>query len=123
MSLWKRSLQPAFRDLGRPHEKFTITLTRPESGAGAAQSEDFRARLERWLLLHGAGQKGEAKTPETLPAADTGNGRLSIECTERMMALIERQFASDILRVDPPARHVRGAIYPPKVDPWDVSKW
>lgn len=100
---------------------FTITLTRPAPDL-AAQAEDFAERLTKWLMMSGDDFKGNAKAPAAA-AVEGGNARVTISATEETMARIERQFAGDILRVDPPAKEVRGAVYPPPVDPWDVSKW
>ncbi|MBI1215526.1 MAG: hypothetical protein GC185_06885 [Alphaproteobacteria bacterium] len=122
MGIWTTILRDEFNDRGKQHESYTITLTRPAPDL-AAQAEDFCERLSLWLTKQGEGFKGEAKAPEAAAVSNEGNARVSIQCTERAIALIERQFGTDILKVDPPAQHVRGAIYPPKVDPWDVSKW
>ena len=123
--LWKEHLRGAFNDRGKEHESYTLTLTRPAADAegATAQAEDFCDRLSRWLALQGEGFEGNAKMPEAAAPANTGNARVAIDCTEATLALIERHFAADILKIDPPAQHVRGAVYPPKVDPWDVSKW
>lgn len=117
MGLFKRKIkdqfnQPPQRDL----QAFTITLTKPQADK-TAQADSFAATLDRWLQRQGDMQKGNAQSPVA------GVGTVDISCTEETMQRIERQFAGDILRVDPPAQHQRGTIYPPKVDPWDVSKW
>lgn len=98
-----------FRSAGKPLNEYTLTLTRPD---------DFCARLTRWLKMQEDDSKGNAEPPRAL-----NNTRLSLRCTEETMARIERQFAGDILSVSPPAKHHRGTIFPPKVDPWDISKW
>lgn len=116
-------ISPLFNYVSRGRElcDYTITLSRPAADL-AAQAESFAATLSRWLHMQGDDFKGNAKEPK--PAASTnGNARVSISCTEETMARIERQFAGDILRADPPALHARGTVYPPKVDPWDISKW
>lgn len=106
---------------GKKLDSFTITLARPEKDL-PAQSARFAETLARWLMMQGDDFKGNAQKPAVADAAD-GYARVSIAATEEAMARIERQFAGEILRADPPAQHVRGAIYPPKVDPWDISKW
>lgn len=98
-----------FQSRGKPLNDYTLTLTRPE---------DFLARLKRWLQMQGDDAKGNAEAPGKLDDA-----RISLHCTEETMARIERQFAGDILSVSPPAEHHRNTVYPPKVDPWDISKW
>ena len=98
-----------FVSRGRELNDYTLTLTRPEN---------FCPRLTRWLQMQGDDFKGNAEAPKELD-----NARLSLRCTEETMSRIERQFAGDILSVSPPAEHHRNAVYPPKVDPWDVSKW
>src|SRR3569832_96365 len=90
-----------FESRGRALNDYTITLTRPGADRGA-QAEDFAERLTRWLQMQGDDYKGNARRPA---AAD---GTVALSCTEETMARIERQFAGDILRVDPPATHVRG---------------
>lgn len=115
-------ISPVFNYVARGRElcDYTITLARPSSDL-AAQAEGFAATLSRWLHMQADDFKGNAEEPQ--PASSTTNARVSVRCTEETMARIERQFAGDILRTDPPAQHVRGAVYPPKVDPWDISKW
>lgn len=106
---------------GKKLASFTLTLARPEKDI-ASQSARFAETLARWLMMQGDDFKGNAQKPAAAEASG-GYARVSIMATEEAMARIERQFAGDILRTDPPAQHVRGAIYPPKVDPWDISKW
>lgn len=102
---------------------YAITLTRPQADfAAQAQAEGFAETLARWLMNQGDDFKGNAKKPQAI-TAEGGNARVALEATEETMARIERQFASGILRADPPAEHARGAIYPPKADPFDISKW
>lgn len=115
-------IRSRFNDRGHKLNAYTIEITRPAADP-QAQAGDFIGRLDRWLMLQGEDFKGRAKTPEVIAPSANGNAQIRIECTEAAMAAIERQFASDILRVNPPAEHIRGAVYPPKVDPWDVSKW
>lgn len=98
-----------FHSAGKPLNEYTLTLTRPE---------DFHGRLTRWLQMQGDDAKGNAEAPRALEET-----RLSLRCTEETMARIERQFAGDILSVSPPAEHQRGTVYPPKADPWDISRW
>lgn len=105
-----------FVSQGKPLQDFMLTLTKPGADP-AAQSDDFRARLTQWLHRQGDDANGNTQAPV---AAGT---QVSLRCTEETMQRIERQFAGDILKVDPPAQHMRGTILPPKVDPWDVSKW
>jgi hypothetical protein len=113
-------LTPAFNAANSAQQDYLLVLTRPAADL-AAQAEEFRARLERWLYLQGEDAK---KTFSQLAAAPgEGNARVTLTCTEALMAHIERQFAGDILRVEPPAQHARGAVYPPKVDPFDVRFW
>ncbi|MEZ0226648.1 MAG: hypothetical protein ACAH83_18980 [Alphaproteobacteria bacterium] len=100
-----------FQSRGKTLNDYALTLTR-------SQAEDFRLRLTRWLKMQGDDFKGNAEAPRTLDET-----RVSLRCTEETMARIERQFAGDILSVSPPAEHHRNTVYPPKVDPWDVSKW
>ncbi len=117
MSLFKRKIKDQFnKPPQRDLQAFTITLTNAEADT-AAQVASFTATLDRWLQRQGDMQKGNAQNPVA------GAGTVAISCTEETMQRIERQFAGNILRVDPPAQHVRGTVYPPKVDPWDVSKW
>lgn len=117
MSLFKRKIKDQFnKPPQRDLQAFTITLTKPEADT-AAQAASFAATLDRWLQRQGDMQKGNAQNPVA------GAGTVAISCTEETMQRIERQFAGKILRVDPPAQHQRGTIYPPKVDPWDISKW
>ncbi|HYD17885.1 MAG TPA: hypothetical protein VEF76_05360 [Patescibacteria group bacterium] len=121
MGLFKRKLREEFntppqRDL----QPFKITLTKPAADL-AAQGADFKRRLGRWLERQGDMHKGNAVAPDA--GVTTTHATVSISCTEETIARIERQFGGEILRVDPPAKHVRGAIYPQPVDPWDVSKW
>ncbi len=111
-----------FKSRGRKLGDFTLTLTLP-TGDPQTQAEDFSARLTAWLARQSEDFKGNAEAPAIAAPTADGNARLTLRCTEDAMARIERQFAGDILRVDPPARHACGAIYPPKVDPWDISKW
>jgi hypothetical protein len=115
----KQKLSDLFNFVARSKalQDYTVTLTRPDADL-VAQAGDFRERLMNWLRLQGDDFKGNAEAP--IVAKD---GKVSLRCTEDTVARIERQFAGDILRVDPPARHARGAVYPPKVDPWDISKW
>ena len=115
-------IRSQFNDRGHRLNEYTIQITRPAENL-QAQAEDFFGRLDRWLMLQGLDFKGRAKTPEVIAPSANGNAQIRIECTEAAMAAIERQFAADILRVDPQAQHIRGSIIPPKVDPWDVSKW
>lgn len=115
-------IRSQFNDHGFTLNTYTIEITRPAENL-QAQAEDFFGRLDRWLMLQGLDFKGRAKTPEVIAPSANGNAQIRIECTEAAMAAIERQFAGDILRVDPQAQHIRGALIPPKVDPWDVSKW
>lgn len=115
-------IRSRFNDRGHRLNAYTIHVTRPAKDP-QAQAEDFCGRLDCWLMLQGEDFKGHAKTPEIIAPSTNGNAQLRIECTEAAIARIERQFASDILRITPPAEHTRGALYPPKVDPWDVSKW
>jgi hypothetical protein len=100
---------------------YTLTLTRPAADLDA-QAGSFADTLARWLMMQGEDFKGNAKKPEAT-TAEGGNARVRIEATEEMMARIERQFGGDILRADPPPAHARGTVYPPKVDPFDISKW
>ena len=111
MNPFKRKLSPEFNAPQQSLGAYTIVLVK------AQQAEAFAERLSRWLLLQGDGQKGAAQRPV---AAD---GKVTVNCTEAVMAKIERQFAGDILETLPKPEHIRGAIYPPKVDPWDVSLW
>ncbi|TAL35928.1 MAG: hypothetical protein EPN97_06720 [Alphaproteobacteria bacterium] len=106
-----------FCSAGKTLNEYTLTLTQPDAGA-LARPEDFPARLTRWLQMQGDDAKGNAEAPKSLE-----NARVSLRCTEETMARIERQFAGDILSVSPPAEHQRGTVYPPKLDPWDISKW
>lgn len=116
---FSRKLAPYFNAAVQGKQDYTITLTKPEADP-ARQAEAFCKRLDRWLCLqHETG----AEPPVAAAAAPAGNAQLAIRCTEAAMLKIERQFAGEILRVDPPAEHQRGTIYPPKVDPWDVRYW
>ena len=117
MALFKRKIKDQFnKPPQRDLQAFTITLTKPEQDVGA-QAASFATTLDRWLQRQGDMHKGNAQSPVA------GAGTVAISCTEETMHRIERQFAGNILRVDPPAQHMRGTVYPPKVDPWDVSKW
>lgn len=109
-----------FCSRGRDLNDYTITLARPQADA-APQAARFAAQLSRWLHGQGDDFKGNATAPEA--ASAKGQPQVRLRATEEAMVRIERQFAGDILKVDPPAKHIRGAIYPPKVDPWDISKW
>lgn len=111
-----------FQAQGRSLGEYTITLCRP-TGQPEAQAEDFKLRLMRWLQLQGDDRKGNAQEPHAVPAAADGYARVSLSCTEETMLRIERQFAGDILAVAPPPQHQRGTVYPPRVDPWDITKW
>jgi hypothetical protein len=95
---------------GKELQDFSITLVRGDA-------ESFRLTLARWLQMHHEDTGGNAKEP------GVAGGKVTIRCTGEMLGRIERQFASDILCTDPPPRGARGAIFPPKVDPFDVSKW
>lgn len=95
---------------GKELQDFTITLVRGEA-------EAFRLTLARWLQMHHEDTNGNAREPGVT------DGKVTIRCTDEMLGRIERQFASDILRTDPPPVGARGAIFPPKVDPFDISKW
>lgn len=106
---------------GKALQDYTLTLTKPD-GRPATQAEDFRARLTQWLRLQGDDFKGNAEAP-VATAPDGRNARVALRCTEDTLVRVERQFAGDILRIEPPAKHMRGTVYPPKVDPWDTSKW
>lgn len=121
---WKRKISLAFNFVSRGRElnDYTVTLSRPEADP-QRQADAFCARLSRWLRMQGDDVNGNAQAPEALPPSEAGNARLHLRCTEEAMLRIERQFAGDILGVAPPALHQRGTIYPPKVDPWDISKW
>jgi hypothetical protein len=119
----KKDIRIAFNfcSRGKRLQDYTVTLTK-EDGKSTAKVEAFRLRLTQWLRMQGDDFKGNAEEP--LAARTTaGDPRLLLRCTEEAMARIERQFAGDILRVEPPALHQRGTIFPPKVDPWDTSKW
>jgi hypothetical protein len=111
-----------FVSRGRKLDDYTVALARPEPDA-ARQAAEFCARLSRWLRMQGDDAKGNAEAPVTLAPSEQGDARLRLRCTEEAMLRIERQFAGEILSVAPPAAHQRGTIYPPKVDPWDISKW
>lgn len=95
---------------GKELQDFTITLVRGDA-------DDFRLTLARWLQKQQDDISGNTKEPAV------ADGKVTLRCTEETLARVERQFASDILRTDPPPKHARGMVYPPKVDPWDVSKW
>jgi hypothetical protein len=120
----KSEITPAFnfKSRGRQLNEYTLTLARPQEDL-VAQGEGFRTTLARWLRMQGDDFKGNAQEPITLAPSTEGNARVGIRCTEEMMARIERQFGGDVLRADPPPAHARATVYPPKVDPWDVSKW
>ena len=120
----KEKLNPCFNFESRGFvlQDYQITLSRPDADP-QAQAKDFLARLTRWLRMQGDDWKGNAQAPSIIPSSLGGNAQLSLSCTEETIQRVERQFAGEILRVTPPARHQRGTIYPPKVDPWDVSKW
>lgn len=110
-----------FVSRGKELTTYTLTLSRPEQDLDA-QAQNFADTLTRWLHMQGDDFKGNAKLPKAADAVGA-NARVSIEATEEMMARIERQFGGDILKSDPPPQHARGTVYPPKVDPWDVTKW
>lgn len=95
---------------GKELQDFTITLVRGEA-------DEFRLTLARWLQKQQDDKNGNTKEPSV------ADGKVTLRCNEETLARVERQFASDILKTDPPAQHIRGAVIPPKVDPWDVSKW
>ncbi len=113
MTFFKRKLSPAFNAPQQSLSAYSIVLVKQD----AATAEAFATRLSRWLLLQGDGQAGRAEKPAT------SGSQVTINCTEAVMASIERQFAGDILKTLPPPEHIRGTVYPPKVDPWDVSLW
>ena len=114
----RQKISPVFNFVssGKPLADYTLTLTKPGDDP-SSQAEDFRARLTQWLRLQGDDAKGNAEAPAVADA------RITLRCTEETLGRIERQFAGDILKIDPPAQHMRGTIFPPKVDPWDVSRW
>jgi len=116
---FSRELAPYFNAAVEGKQDYTIVLTKPEKDL-TQQAERFRARLHRWLCLH---QETGAEPPAVTTPSAAGQAQLTIRCTEAALLRIERQFAGEILRVDPPAEHQRGTIYPPKVDPWDVRYW
>jgi hypothetical protein len=95
---------------GKALQDFSITLVR-------GTADDFRLTLARWLQKQQDDISGNTKEPAV------ADGKVTLRCTEETMMRIERQFATDILRTDPPAKHIRGTVFPPKVDPWDASKW
>jgi hypothetical protein len=95
---------------GKTLRDYMITLTKPD-GRPATQAADFSLRLTQWLRLQGDDFKGNAEAPVTA-SPDGRNARVALRCTEETL-----------VRVEPPANHMRGTVYPPKVDPWDTSKW
>ena len=119
MNLFRRKIAPTFNAAVQDAEDFTIVLTKPEADT-AAQAERFKNKLSRWLLMQG---EQNAEAPAVAAPNAAGNAQVTIRCTEAALLRIERQFAGDILRVEPLPQHQRGTIYPPKVDPFDVRFW
>lgn len=99
---------------------FTLTLTGAASGA-LARAEGLAAAIARWPQLRGTGEKLVSDVRAQL--SDTGAGQVVLKATEPAILDIHRQFATDILRVDPQPDVILPSHRPKPVDPFDVRFW
>lgn len=101
---------------------FTLTLV-PTSGDALARAQAFKATLERWPLLRHTQDARVRLDSASADVSASGQPQVKIKATEAALQDIQRQFAGDILKVNPqpdpvpPSRRVR------PVDPFDVRFW
>lgn len=99
---------------------FTLTLTGPAAGA-EARAETLAAALQHWPQLRGTGDS--LVSDVRVQVSDTGAGQVVLKATEPAILDIQRQFATDILRVDPQPDVILPSRRPQPVDPFDIRFW
>ncbi|MFN7113422.1 MAG: hypothetical protein ACK4PK_03595 [Alphaproteobacteria bacterium] len=99
---------------------FTLTLTGPAAGA-EGRAETLAAAIRRWPQLRGTGDRWVSDVRAQL--SETGAGQVVLKATEPAILDIQRQFATDILRVDPQPDVILPSRRRKPVDPFDVRFW
>jgi len=100
---------------------FTITLT-PRGEDPQKRAEAFQRRLLRWpLVRHNLPRQKLAKVEAGVN--ESGQPQLKVQATELLIMDIQRQFAGDILKVDPPVDLIPPSHRKRPVDPFDVRYW
>lgn len=100
---------------------FTITLTPCDTDA-QKRAEDFARRLQRWPLVRRHLPRQKLAKAEA-GVNDNGQPVLRVQATELLIMDIERQFAGDILKVDPKVDPIPPSHRKRPVDPFDVRYW
>jgi hypothetical protein len=99
---------------------FTLTVTGPAAEA-QARAEGLAAAILRWPQLRGTGDRLVSDVRAQL--SETGAGQVVLKATEPTILDLQRQFATDILRIDPQPDMIPPSRRPKPVDPFDVRFW
>jgi hypothetical protein len=100
---------------------FTITLT-PRGDDAQKRAEAFQRQLERWPLIRQNLPRHKLAKAEA-GVNDKGQPVLTVQATELLIMDIQRQFAGDILKVDPQVDVIPPSHRKRPVDPFDVRYW
>lgn len=99
---------------------FTLTLT-GSAVDSLARAEGLAAAIVRWPQLRGTGDRLVSDVRARL--SETGIGQVVLKATEPAILDLQRQFATDILRIDPQPDMILPSRRPKPVDPFDVRFW
>lgn len=111
-------------DINRDDAKkldFTITLTGRGDDTIYERAQDLAKAIRRWPQLRGTGDRLVSDVEAFL--TETGGAQVRLKATETAMLDILRQFATEILRVEPEIDVIPPSHRPKPVDPFDVRFW
>lgn len=121
-------MKPHFNDkseVNRDNDKkfeYTLTLTGRGDDTIYTRAQQLAQAIQRWPQLRGTGDKLVSDVRAYL-CAETGGAQVKLMATEGAILDIQRQFATDILRVSPETDVILPSRRPKPVDPFDVRFW
>ncbi len=102
--------------------EYTLTLTGRGDDTVYARAQALARAIQRWPQLRGTGDRLVSDV-RAHRCEQTGNAQVKLMATEGAILDIQRQFATDILRVAPEINVIPPSHRPKPVDPFDVRFW
>ncbi len=102
--------------------EYTITLTGRGDDTIYDRAQALAKAITRWPQLRGTGDKLVSDVRAHL-CGETGGAQVKLMATEGAILDIQRQFATEILRVSPEIDVIPPSRRPKPVDPFDVRFW